>query len=745
MPRVSFDNQQGSVPTQPVSGENNGSIYRGQNMIPRGARGRLYWEVWGGIGSLSEAVADTTLTGTVTTTANDTAIVGSGTKFTRDLIPGQLTTINGRPVSIRAIADDTHAAASQPCPAAAAGAGQTIKAAHTLLDADIYRASLARGNVLRTVKGNILFVGQGIVRLNGVVLDGSPEATPQLKVSLLNPFNGAYTTYKMGMKTPVLTTVVGVAGGTKNMQDGTYSIMIVPARVATEGHNNPSEAIEVAITVGQKIRVTFPAMDAAAGQDAWRVYGTLRSQNQGITGPWYFIDTITTTQVAAAGGTYDFEYRDAEIKVNEIVEFDNDPPPSAAFVGQLGNYPVLISTDGAGTVLQGTVAVTNGSAVITGTGTAFDVYVTVGSFVYVDNAGVILLFQVKTVDSATQITAELPSNATASGKQIRLGDSAPGPVIRPCKPSVNGVNIEAYPASFAQAVNPPETIIGWVLGLGRLYLMTENRLHIATLSNNLPPVTVRPFWHVGFRNAQSCVFVNGQLFAFTSNGMTRSVEDGDTGSEQHIFAAPVKDVTRSWASEFVRVAYDEVNNAVCFCYSPPDADASGHYDTNILMFMLDTEKWSTLIVVSSTEANRTVTGVANISGKMYLLLSGQTYGWDSGGTNIPWSLLWPGYDAGLDGVDKTVTGAWGKFHTNGGALAISGSKVGEDIALDLPIAGTAKSLPNSTKLQAVGYQKYHVKELQLFCPLITGTWPGTGVKARVDKITLEYEVSPIRH
>ncbi len=742
---VTFDIRQGFVPTQPIVGENNGSIYRGQNMIPRGERGRLYMEVFGGVGLLNESVANTTLVGTVTTVAGSTTVTGTGTKFTRDLIPGQLVLVANRPVSVRIIVSDTVFLSSQPCPTAAAGVGQSIVAAHTIVDADIFRATLARGNVLRTAKGNLLFVGQGIVRLNGVDVTGSPEATAQLKLAIYDPFSGNYTTYKLGMKTPVLVTVAATGGGTKNMQAGTYSVMIAPARVATDGYNNPSNVVEVVIATGDKIRITFPAMDTAAGQDSWRVYGTLFSEDQGITGPWYYVATINTTQVSSGGGTYDFEWRDAEIKVNEIAEFNNDPPPNAAFVGQLGNYPVLISCNGPGRVLQGTVSVTNGSPTITGVGTAFDVDCTVGSYVYVDNAGTTLFFQVKTVDSPTQITAVADSNATAATKQARLGDSAPGPVIRPCKPSVSGVNIEAFPASFSQAVNPPETIIGWVQGVGRLYLMTENRLHIAVLSNALPPVTVRPFWHVGFRNAQSCVFINGFIYGFTTAGATRSIADGDEGLEEHAFAAPVADVMRSWAPEFVRLAYDPVNEAVCFCYSPPDPTIGGFYVTNVLMYMLRTGVWSTLLVIDNTSANRALTGVATVSGNMYPLISGQTYGWDSGGVNIPWSMVWPGFDAGSAMMDKTVIGISGVALTQSGVVAICGARAGEDISLDSPISGTAKGLPNSTASRTTGYLKYDAKELGIFCPIVTGTWPGTGERARVTEFMMEYVASPIRH
>lgn len=754
MPVAEFTVQQGFVPTQPVSGNNNGSLYRAQNLWIRGARGRLFAEVFGGILNIGEAVANTTLTGTVAVSAGSTTITGTGTKFIDELIPNQLVLINGRPVSVRSITSDTVAIASQPCPTAAAGSGLSIVAAHILIDVDIFRGSLARGNILRTARGNLYFVGQGIVRLNGTALTGSPSATPQLKLAIFNADGGTYTIYKLGFKTPTLTTVAAVAGGTKNMQ-GVYSVMIAPARTATGGFNNPSEAVQTAaLTVGQKIRITFPAMDTAAGQDAWRVYGTLMTTDQGISGPWYYVDTVNTTQVSSAGGTYDFEWRDAEIDGDGIAEFNNDPPPAATFLSQLANYPILIGCNGPGRVVQGTVAI-NSTAVVTGMGTKFDVDLTVGSWVYINNAGTTVFLQVLTVDSATQFTATYAANATASGLTARLGDAAPGPVCRPCKPGITGTNSEAYPASYGVAVNPPETIIGIVTGVGRIYTLTENRLDIVTLSGQQPPyspITVRPFWHVGFRNPQACCFVNGKIYGFTTNGATRSVEDGDEGSEEFSFAADVYDVMKSWAPEFTRVCNDPVNSAVVFIYSPPDANASGFYATTALAYMLQTETWSSTFIIESTSINLVASGAATVGGKLYQLLSGQTYGWDTGGgingvanSGVPWNGVWAGFDGGDSSLDKAVIYATGTVHTGGGALAISGSKANQDVALDAPISGTAVSLPVSTTLQTLGMFKYYVKELRLFAPFLSGTWFGTGLRHRVDKWILHYTQSRMRH
>ena len=93
--------------------------------------------------------------------------------------------------------------------------------------------------------------------------------------------------------------------------------------------------------------------------------------------------------------------------------------------------------------------------------------------------------------------------------------------------------MEGFLPRFAVAVDPPEDIIGFVLGGGRLFLMTENRLHVASLSGNpLTPVTIRPFWHAGFRNPQawcsSTAFVR-----LHDEWADMSIADGDEGAQEN--------------------------------------------------------------------------------------------------------------------------------------------------------------------------------------------------------------------
>jgi hypothetical protein len=155
------------------------------------------------------------------------------------------------------------------------------------------------------------------------------------------------------MATPVAPTLAAVGGGTKDMQAGSYSAVITPARSATGGWNNPSPRADVTIATGDRIQFTLPAMDTAHGQDAWILWVTTYSFSIGsdlnyLNGPWFYWVMITTADVPSGGGTYTTEWLDAEVEANEIVDFDNDPPTDADGVVMLNNAPVYFSCQGQG-------------------------------------------------------------------------------------------------------------------------------------------------------------------------------------------------------------------------------------------------------------------------------------------------------------------------------------------------------------------------------------------------------------
>jgi hypothetical protein len=751
----------------PFSGDAASTVYQGQNMIVKGSReAGVYLENWQGITPFTETDPPdpVLLTGDgVWNDLNSTTLNGINTKFTEELVPSQWIIVSNDIWNVQYINSDTELIVSSPFTTAVpVGTPTPCYKTQIVTEVDNVRANLVRGSIIRFANGNFLTVGDGVIRFNGDVLSSSVSASKRLTLAIINPatstdVNTGYTSYPLGMAVPTLTTVAAVAGGTKGMQAGTYSVRIVPSRIATAGYNNPSDKVEVVLTANDKIRITFPAMDTASGQDSWDVYATLFSQAySGIEGPWYYYGTITTSQVSSAGGTYDIEYNDAEISSNRLLTFDNDPPPDALFVASLQGLPILISCNGKGRKLNGTVA-TNGTATVTGTSTTFTTELHRGQIVYIDNK----IYTVTTITSDTSIDVSPTPTATASSLTITLGDTAPGPVIRPAKPAINGANVEAFPASFKVAVDPPENIIGWVRGSqGRIYVMTENYLHLVSSTGNPDlPVTARPYWRAGFRNPQALIFVNDTLYGYTVTGLTRSIADADEGIMEHSFAAPVAAITANWTPERVRIGYDPKNEAVCVFHATEGNAVTGFRVTDCLMYMLRLGVWSPLIQVANDAADRIVTGVATVAGKMVICATdtnvspvvGANYQWDMGTDAISAYVTTPFIDAGDPGSDKTITGLQMTGHSTSTVSAgVWAAVAGTNIPLTDLQAGTSPnsgtlSFAQGTFSQASYLQRCNVNRARLFAVRVALNWDGSGNLARLDEIAIRGHLTERRY
>ena len=745
----------GYVPTAPYGGASADTVFRGENLIVRGQGSAVYLEGWQGNEQFTEVSppVNVALTGTVAIAANSPTLTGTGTKFTQELIPGQWILVNDDIWNVLYIDSDTSLTISEDFTATASGL--TGYRTQIVFEVDNARGNLIRGNAIRFANGNILTVGDGDLRLNGDTLTGSVSASKRLVLAIIDAatstsLNTGYTSFPLGMATPTLSTLTAVGGGTVNMQAGTYSVRIVPERIATGGYNNPSEKVEVTLAAGQQIQITFPAMDTASGQDAWGVYVSLFSTGGGIQGPWYYYGQITTSQVSSAGGTFTIEYNDADVSGNRLLTFDNDPPPDAIFVATLQGLPILISCNGKGRLLQGTVATASSSGAVVGTGTAFLTDCNRGQLIYIDG-------KLRTVEDITDdlnMTVSPDATATASGLAISLADTAPGPVLRPAKPAINGNNVEAFPANFKVAVDPPENIVAWCRGAqGRIFVGTENYVHLASSTGNPDlPVTVRPFWRTGVRNTNALLFVNDTLYAYTTNGPTRSVGDGDETIQEHSFAAPVQVDFAGWQPERVRVGYDPKNEAVCFFHSGQGVTLeTGFRGTDCLMYMLRLGVWSTLIKIRDDAADALVTGVATVAGQLVLTISGANYLWDSGNNPIQTYAATPFLDADDPGTDKTVTGmqitGYSSINIQGGVWAASaGEEIpASDLALDInPDSGTLSffSLP---VLASSFLQRTNVPRARLFASRVNLTWLGTGRLPRLDEIVIRGNLTDRRY
>lgn len=688
-------------PTASHSGNEGGLVYRMQNLMLRGERNEPYAEVYGGSLDLGENIADSVITGTVALTINNLTIIGTGTLFKTELHLGQrLMVYGGAPdltiaLVVDSITDNTHFIACRAPYASTTGA--TCTRLPRLYEVNKKRGTSIWGNAVEYDLGTIIGVGDGTFRLNGAVLSGtSLTLTRAPKIAVFNSGTGNYSVYTLGMATPAtLTAAVGPAG-TKNMQAGQYSIRAVPARVATRGYNNPSPKAEVTLTVGNKIRGTFPAADTANGQDAWMIFGSQYTQQGGINGPWnryqpdagaiYVLVGAGAGQIAAAGGTYDIEYNDAEISVNDPLTFNNDPPPNAEFVSLVGGRTVFISTDGP-------------------------------------------------------------------------GNTSPGPFIAPVK--IN--NVEAAPATLRVSPSPPDTIIGFKVAQGRLYLMCVNTLQIAiatqTTDSRIPPLVVRPHWASGFKNPDTLLFVDGFLVGMTNHGMARSLAEGDESREEFGFATAMVELLQDVSPGHCLLALDPKNNAICLFSSAHSRNATGFWTTRVWMYGLREGRWIGDILLTNSAADMIVCGAATVNGQLEFLCGGRsgaatvikTYRWDTPdvSSTVPWYIAWQFSDWGVEDRPKhvgpyfqVVLTAPGSFPSAG----IYGAESGQTVSVATLEAGNHSTSFSGTILVQGNVVELNIDNLRQFTVRLDGTWfGGIGViRDRIDEVVIQAEASGAR-
>jgi hypothetical protein len=306
-------------------------------------------------------------------------------------------------------------------------------------------------------------------------------------------------------------------------------------------------------------------MDTTNGQNSWDVWvtpfaATLGADLNYLNGPWFYYITFDSTQVSPAGGVETIEYLDAEVEVNEIVSFNNDPPPQATGIQLLNFTPVWWGCRG-------------------------------------------------------------PSYTRGITTTV---DPAPGPFIAPAKPA----NIEAAPTEIQFASSPVETLIGAVSAEGRIYLLTPNHLEIAQATPDARvPIIIRPLWKDGFSNPYQLVEVNGNIYAFTTGGPTRSSGDDRAAIEaEKEWAGDVSEIMDRWVVEsagHVLVGYSPSKDAICFFHAADSLNADGFWTTKILMYGLPQQQWIGARTISRTDADSIVSGVTTVGEKLLLTMGGR--------------------------------------------------------------------------------------------------------------------------
>lgn len=747
--RLTFDN--GYVPTQPLDGRVQNSIYAGKNMIVRKAGDQLYSEVWRGNLTMSETVSYTSLTGTWDVTVNVATITGTGTAATTELVFGQWIVIAGYLYQVRAINSDTSIVVSPTPAASSAGADGILP--HVLQDLDFTRASYARGSMIKLPNGHLLSAGQGVYRANGSTISSSLTLTNQIQLSKYDSAAGTYTNYTLGMTPTGAASLAATGGGTKNMAAGDYSMRFCPARIATNGYNNPMEKVTVTITANQRILATLPTPDTTNGQDAWKAFGSLynASVQAAIQGPWYLVsrgDPLQDLLRIVARGTVSITTGLTSVVGTDTV-FNEDLVSGDVVTIDGNSYTIDTITSNTALTLTGAASTTNAAATVTITAA---IYEWLNAEI---QRGTILEYNNDVPPRASFVGSlgGIPVAISCRGEAPigQTGDWNPGPTIQPSKPN----NLEAFPAEARTSVSPPETIIGWVDGQARLFLLTENRLHMASFVSNdaKNPIVTRPYWHAGFRSPYGLVFANGYIYGFTNRGPTRSVAEGDEGSEEYAFSDVVSSVFADWNPERVLVAYDVKNEAICFFHNN-DATIGGFQTVKCLMFMLRSQVWSTPIIIEDATGDVLVAGTAAVSGLLYLNLlkriagvyTNVTFLWDFGVGIVEWFLATEYGDTDNYPSDICITGfrATGLFGGSGSAGVYGVRSEGANFsdinnATSVSTSG-AITMPNNAAVVISKWVKLNCHSLQQVAFKVQGTYTGpvaSNPLQRVDAMEIE--------
>lgn len=674
-------------------------LYRGQNFIIKGQDPATYVQCYSGSFDLSQSVTSitTTITGTVSISTATTTVTGSSTKFLSELHLGQkLLVINAVAhtsalVIVKQITDDTHFTAYEKPTMTAAG-----KSAYQLpvvfpLNQDI--GTLTVGNAQKLDKGTILLVGKGTLLVNGQALSSTLTAHKQPHIGIWYPATNTYTEFPLGMDTPAAPTLAAAGGGTKHMQAGNYGIRICAGRIATQGYNNPSLAATVTIADDDVVAITFPAADATNGQDDWPVFVTTFADSLGadlnyIQGPWHLYGRISEADVAAAGGrTINIEWLDAEVERQDLLTFDNDPPPDSEFIQVLNAVPVWTSCEGPG---------------------------------YTDSTPT-------TVDS-----------------------TSPGPFIVPAKPS----NIEAAPLVLAFSSSPPQTILGAASALGRIYLSTPDHLQIAQGTPQPEiPIIIQPFWSVGFTGPNQVTFVNDTLYGASVQGPARSAASGDEGSQEYSFAVAVSAIVDEWLASQTMNAYDPQNNGVAYFHIANSLNASGFWESRILLFGLRQQEWIGDILLSSTTGDMIVSSACTVSQRLIMLCGGRqandsvvmkTLVFDEvSGETISHYVAGQFSDMGNELRSHTIKRARATAKLTSGSIGIFGAQPTQVINTTLLEAGNSSSLTGAISISATAGVSQS-QEFQVNCPNLTqstfrvqGTYPGSGDLDQIHEIVLQ--------
>lgn len=689
------------LPTVPRSGNTTDDAWlRMSNAIIKGQSPLCYTVCYSGSRSLNEPIPTSNCTGTVAVTAVSTAVVGTGTAFLSEIRIGQRTLVvdSGGSQSallvVDAVVSDTEfRAASAPTFTASGLALARLPVINTI---DNDRVTQIRGSTIRLNKGSLLPIGDGEVYIDGAPLTNPVLATREPSIAIYDPATNTYTEFELGMDTPTGMSAAAVAGGTKGMQGGNYSLVVCAGRLETVGYNNPSARIDVTIVTDDMVALTFGPADTANGQNAWPIFVTTYTESLGtdlnyLEGPWFLLTVVSEADVAAAGRVLNFEWLDAEVERNTLVTFNNDPPPQAEFVAILNNGPVWISCDGMFP-----------DAAITSPGP--------------------WIFPVKP-DNIEAAPAELAFSTSPS--EVILGvTSATGRLFLP---TLNHLQVAiGTPSQTVPVVIQPY----WKAGF-------KNEVQVIFVDDQL----------FGFPT-------DGP--SRSSANVTLGAEEISPQS----FAADVQSIIDDWVRGHVYVAHDPLNDAVCFFHTANDLNSDDFWTTRILMYGLRQDDWIGDVLLSADDQDLIVSGVTTVGSRLVFLAGGRqadnstlinTYQFDDvAGEVINWAAAGAFNDNGSEMRSHTVKRIRTTYRGQSTTMGVFGFQPTEAINEGLLASGNAASLTGAVTVPAASDVTLS-QQVQVNCPNLSvstvqvqGSYAGSGDVDRVDETLIESAAIGVR-
>lgn len=696
------------VPTASLTGEASGTIYRGENLFIRYSRFDNippYAEGYSGSADLSEAVPVKALTGSIAWTSSSTTITGTTTAFKSELHLGSFVFGDGGVGAtelfvVELVVDDTHFIASRA--PKNSGTGKNAYVLPVIQALGTQRATMYRGSVIQMLKGHILGVGDGEVKINGVSLNATFTLDRQPRMARFNPSTGLYTQDTVGITKP--TTPFTLTAVTRLKITGVTAA--TPIVVTSVGHG---------LTTGDKVPIAqVVGVPEANGTFVVTVLTANTFSLDGTTGTGsYVVDTNPPGGAGAGGGwVFPSEMRAGGYNVrvtakNTLTLGFSQPTDVIAPVTLTANQSIRIkwntamSSDqdaydiyatpfednstttiearymGPWFLLNGTATSPNASVVAsdlidgshaTGreTGTS---YVFSYSDAEIQASRLVLSF-----DNFTPVDAEFagsingfPIYYSCLGKGNTTKQStSPGPAAVPSKPS----NPEAVLLNQAFTTAEGDYIIGAYQRKARIFTLCQNSLQTVILTTiDEQPITFRSLWDSGFRNPYNGTFAKEYIYAFSTDGVVRSVAGGDDSTIEFEFTNDIRETVATWPCGHVLVGYDPKNRAVCFFYAAAERRAQSGVDywvTIVLPFMLDKQVWNPPIVLSAPGQDFIVSGVAKVGNALEFVAGGRksdgsvvsnTYRFDGGDSETKsWYLAWDYSDNDLEHFEKTVKG-----------------------------------------------------------------------------------------